>query len=81
MMSALYFIVEVFPWWAIPLALILVELAAHFRRTARAGKAVLCLLTAITLVALTGFFIWENGPRNARNAMQRYEKNLFSLRF
>jgi type II secretory pathway component PulM len=73
-LTILYFIVEVFPWWAIPLALILVELAFHFRRTARTGKAVLCILTAFTLVVLTGVFIWENGVQNVRPAMNKIER-------
>ena len=77
MVSALYFIVQLFPWWAIPLALILVELSFHFRRTARSGKAVLCILLAITLIALTGWFIWENGAHNVRPAMQKIERTYF----
>lgn len=74
MLSALYFIIELYPWWAIPLALILVELSFHFRRTARGGKAVLCILLSITLIVLAVVFLWKNGPQNVRPAMQKIER-------
>lgn len=76
-MSFIYFIIELYPWWAVPLALILVELSAHFKRTARGGKAALCILTAITLVVLAGLFIWNNGVQTVRPAMQKVQQKYF----
>lgn len=77
MSSVLYFIIELYPWWAIPLALIMVEIGMHFRRTARPGKAVLCVLIAGILVLLAGVFIWYNGVQNVRPAMQKIEQKYF----
>lgn len=74
MLSILYFIIEIYPWWAIPLALILVELSAHFKRTGRGGKAIGCLLSAVALIVGAGYFIWANGIQNARPALQKIER-------
>ena len=77
MQSFLYFIIEQYPWWGIPLALILVEVAMHFRRSGQGLRAMGLLCVSAILIGLAVYFILENGVQNVRPAMRKIEQKYF----
>lgn len=76
-LSIVYFLAEQYPWWGIPLALILIETGLHFRRNGRTMRAVVLFLIAISLIGLAGFFIWGNGIQNVRPFLREIEYQYF----
>jgi hypothetical protein len=71
--SFIYFIVEQYPFWGIPMAIIFIEVALHFRRTGHRLRAVVLFLVSAGLLGLAAYFILENGVQNVRPAMQKIE--------
>lgn len=74
MPSFVYFIVVQYPWWGIPLAIILIEVAMHLRRTAQGLKALGVLCISVLLLGLAVYFILENGVQNSGPALQKIEQ-------
>jgi succinate dehydrogenase hydrophobic anchor subunit len=70
----IYFFAEYFPWWGIPSALILAELANHFRRSGQRVRMAATALISILLVILTVFYFTHDGFRNVRPAMKTFER-------
>jgi CHASE2 domain-containing sensor protein len=72
--TLVYFLVDFFPWWAIPAALILFELSNHFRRRERRLLSVFSALLSITLLVLSVLFVVYGGFQTTRPAMQKIER-------
>jgi len=68
---------DFYPWWGIPLALILAEVGNYYRRQGKRKKMALYLAASIVLVSLAAVYFWFNGVERTRPAMQELE-NTFS---
>jgi hypothetical protein len=70
----IYFLAEHYPWWGIPLVLILGETANHFRRTGRRWSMVICAVLALGFIALTVIYFVKDGFFETRPTLQKMER-------
>jgi len=70
----IYFLADLYPWWGIPLGLILAELANYFRRHGNRKKMILYLSISFVLFALAGAYFVFNGMERVRPGMQELER-------
>lgn len=78
MSSVIYFLADLYPWWGIPFALILAELANYYRRNGNRKKMVLYLSISSVFLALAAAYFWFNGMERMRPAMQELERVFFN---
>jgi hypothetical protein len=69
-----YFIADLYPWWGIPLAFILAEVANGYRRRGDRKKMVLWLIPAFVLMSIAGAYFLYNGFEKLRPAMEHFER-------
>jgi hypothetical protein len=70
----IYFLAEYYPWWGIPSALILAEIANHFRRTGHRFRFLACAALSLLMATLAVFYFTHSGFQNLRPAMQELER-------
>lgn len=72
-MHLIYFLADIFPFWAIPFALILFEAGRSFRRRGRTPQAIVLIIVSIVL-ATTSVLHILSGRDNVRKRLQMLEK-------
>lgn len=72
--SLIYFLLEHYPWWGVPSALIAAETANHFRRVGRRPAMFFFGAIAALLVILVVAYFFYNGFSNLRPAMKEIER-------
>jgi hypothetical protein len=71
-----YFLADHYPWWGIPAALVMAELANHFRRTGMRIYTVLSGLVALGLIALAVIYFTNDGFFKTRPTLQNMERRI-----
>jgi hypothetical protein len=74
----IYFLADYYPWWGIPLALILAELANYHRRGAKKKKMITYASLSLVLVILSVLYFVFDGQRQMRPAIQEVERSFSS---
>lgn len=71
-----YFLADLYPWWGIPLGLILAELGNKYRRSGNRQKMFRCMTASVILLALAAAYFVFNGKKYIRPAMQQMENSV-----
>jgi hypothetical protein len=74
--SFLYFIADLYPWWAIPLAFIFADLGNRQRKRRARGKMFFHFGICATLVLLAVAYFVFNGKENLTTGMQNIERTM-----
>lgn len=72
--SVIYFLADYYPWWGLPLAFILFELANYHRRHGGKPKMVVYATASLMLLGLTVVYVVYDGFANLRPGMRNIEK-------
>jgi hypothetical protein len=72
--SFIYFLAEYYPWWGLPLALIMIETSNHFRRGGKRGPFILFFGTGLLLIALAVLYFVNGGFFTVRPTIQNLER-------
>lgn len=78
MNSFLYFFLDHYPWWAVPLALICLEVANHFRRKDRKFMAVGFVGISLILVVLAVLFVVYDGFAGSERLFDKVKSKILS---
>ena len=78
MSAVIYFLADLYPWWGIPIALILAELANNYRRHGNRKKMVLYISISSIFLGLAVAYFALNGMERMRPVMQELEKIFFN---
>ena len=76
MPSWLYFIADYFPWWAIPICLICLEIANMHRRLGDRKMMVKYLVICGFFMVLIATYFFFNGFENMRPGMENMERKI-----
>jgi hypothetical protein len=73
-----YFIADLYPWWGIPLALILLEAANRNRRRSERKQFLIKSIIAVVLIALGGgyFYLGREGLAASMQRLEQASRNL-----
>jgi len=71
----IYFFAEHYPWWGIPMGIIMVETANHFRRNGKRPQFAVCAGLSIVFFALSILYFTNNGFQSVRPLLHSIEKS------
>ncbi len=74
MNQIVYFLADLYPWWGIPLAFILLELANVFRRRGKKCAMFFCVFSSAIVVGLAVLYFISNGVQHLRPSLYEFEK-------
>ena len=73
-MAIAYLVMSSFPFWAIPLGLILLEQANRSRVRHERGRMLFALITALIFFTGSGLFFYFGGHKNVSPAFRAYRE-------
>ena len=76
MNALVYFFADYYPWWGIPIGLILAEVANGHRRRGERKAMIKYLSVSFIFLALAAAYIFFDGMQNLRPGMEHMERTM-----
>jgi hypothetical protein len=74
--ALVYFFADYYPWWGIPIGLILAEVANGHRRRGNRKAMFKYLSVSFIFLGLAAAYIFYNGMQNLRPGMEHMERTI-----